>query len=331
MAGRPERSRSADESPPGRGGVPSRTPLRIDILTTFPELFGDAPAGGGGGGALNSSIPARARQAGVVSWHATNIRDFAGDKHAKTDDRPFGGGPGMVMKCQPLYDAVMAVEALDARYATRILLTPQGRPLTQQIVEMLAQKPRLLLLCGHYEGIDERVIEKLDPLEISIGDYVLSGGELAAMVLIDAVVRLLPGALGHEESASLDSFCPVGPMCARLLDCAHYTRPRVWEGVEVPEVLLSGDHAAVDRWRHQQRLERTRARRPDLLAPTSPDTTEHASNSATIKALSAAVPPRAPSAPAPSAKAPAPASRAQRVRRVKGKKSGKIDPDASER
>lgn len=239
---------------------PASELLRIDVLTTFPELFGEGP-----GCALNSSIPARARAAGLVSWHATNIRAFAANRHEKTDDRPFGGGPGMVMMCQPLYDAVRSVEALDPRFATRVLLTPQGRPLTQDVVEALARKPRLLLIAGHYEGIDERVIEALQPLELSLGDYVLSGGELAAMVLIDAVVRLLPGALGHDDSAALDSFSPIGPNCARLLDCPHYTRPRVWMGRAVPEVLLSGDHAAVEAWRHQQRLERTRQRRPDLL------------------------------------------------------------------
>ncbi|HMN40770.1 MAG TPA: tRNA (guanosine(37)-N1)-methyltransferase TrmD [Phycisphaerales bacterium] len=248
-------------------------PIRFDILTTFPEMFADTP-----GCALNHSIPARARAAGLVEWHATNIRDFAGGKHAKTDDRPFGGGPGMVMMCQPVYDAVLAVEARDQRPATRILLTPQGRPLTQPLVEDLAAKPRLLLIAGHYEGLDERVIDTLAPLEVSIGDYVLSGGELAAMVLMDAVIRLLPGALGHEDSASQDSFgkIEVGgqgtgknktePTTARLLDCPHYTKPREWMGMPVPDILLSGDHGQIEKWRTQQRLQRTRDRRPDLLA-----------------------------------------------------------------
>ncbi|GAB5496278.1 MAG: tRNA (guanosine(37)-N1)-methyltransferase TrmD [Phycisphaerales bacterium] len=257
--------------------------MRFDILTTFPEMFThEAP------GALGISIPARARAAGLVDWHATNIRDHAGNKHDKTDRRPFGGGPGMVMSCQPVWDAVQAAEALDERPATRILLTPQGKTLDQQLVEELATMPRLLMICGHYEGIDERVIEKLDPIEISIGDYILSGGEMAALVLMDAIIRLIPGALGDSESAIQDSFAeppmtdaegksidpklhakwcrelgiPEGP---RLLDCPHYTRPRVWEGVEVPEVLLSGDHLAVARWRLEQMALRTRARRPDLL------------------------------------------------------------------
>jgi tRNA (guanine37-N1)-methyltransferase len=175
----------------------------------------------------------------------------------------------MVMLCQPLWDAVHAVEAADPRPAMRVLLTPQGRPLTQALVEELAGKPRLLLIAGHYEGIDERVIEALQPLEVSIGDYVLSGGELAAMVLIDAVARLLPGALGHEDSAAQDSFSPAAGLADRLLDCPHYTKPREWMGRSVPEVLLSGDHGAIARWRLEQRLSRTRARRPDLFEPSN--------------------------------------------------------------
>jgi len=259
--------------------------MRIDVLTTFPEMFAGEPPG-----ALGVSIPARARRAGLVDWHAHNIRDWSRDAHAKTDDRPFGGGPGMVMMCQPLWDAVRAVEAMDAREPTRVLLTPQGERLTQERVESLARRRRLLLIAGHYEGIDERVVERLEPIEVSIGDYVLSGGELAAMVLIDAVMRLVPGVLGDDESARQDSFGPV-PLTdpnqtpidekvrarwlgelgvredARLLDCPHYTRPRNWEGMEVPEVLLSGDHLAVARWRLERMVRRTRDRRPDLLGP----------------------------------------------------------------
>lgn len=266
-------------------------PLRIDILTTFPEMFApDAPA------ALGVSIPARARRAGLVEWHATDIRAHAADKHQKTDDRPFGGGPGMVMMCQPLWDAARAAEALDPRRVRRILLTPQGRPLAQPLVEELAREQRLLLIAGHYEGIDERVIEALAPDEVSLGDYVLSGGELAAMVLIDAVIRLLPGALGDDQSTHDESFSLSGPardpsppsphasdsarqsesaqvpgppasQPIRLLDCPQYTRPREWMGRAVPEVLLSGDHGRVARWRVQQRIARTRQRRPDLLPP----------------------------------------------------------------
>lgn len=233
-------------------------PLRIDILTIFPELFEPV---------LSVSIPGRARAAGLVDWHTTDIRSYTTDRHAKVDDRPFGGGPGMVMMCQPLWDAVQAVEAADDRPPVRILLTPQGQPLTQGLVEHFAAQPRLLLIAGHYEGIDERVIERLAPTEISIGDYVLSGGELPALVLIDAVIRLLPGALGDDASALEDSFSPEPASGQRLLDCPHYTRPREWGGVEVPEVLLSGDHARIARWRHEQRLARTRERRPDILPP----------------------------------------------------------------
>ncbi len=236
--------------------------LRIDILTLFPGLFEPV---------LGESITGRARAAGLVEWHATNIRDFADNKHNKVDDRPFGGGPGMVMMCQPVWDAVAAVEARDPRTATRILLTPQGRPLTQPLVEDLATRERLLLIAGHYEGLDERVVEELAPIEVSIGDFVLSGGEIPALALIDAVVRLLPGALGHEDSAAEDSFMPVGQGGERLLDCPHYTRPREWRGKPVPEVLMSGDHGKVDRWRLDQKLSRTRERRPDLLPPASPD------------------------------------------------------------
>ncbi len=239
-------------------------PLRIDILTTFPEMFSpDPPA------ALGVSIPARARKAGLVEWHASDIRGYATSKHQKTDDRPFGGGPGMVMMCQPLWDAVVAVEGMDPRPATRVLMTPQGRPLKQNLLEELVARPRLLIIAGHYEGIDERVVQKLEPLEISLGDYVLSGGELAAMVLMDALIRLIPGVLGHEESAFSDSFSavPAGPAGEplRLLDCPHYTRPREWMGMAVPDVLVSGNHQDVARWRLERMLERTRQRRPDLL------------------------------------------------------------------
>ncbi|HVZ93662.1 MAG TPA: tRNA (guanosine(37)-N1)-methyltransferase TrmD [Phycisphaerales bacterium] len=231
-------------------------PTRFDILTLFPEVFEPV---------LGSSITGRARASGLVEWNITDIRRYADNKHHKVDDRPFGGGPGMVMMCQPLWDCVMAVEAMDDRPTSRVLLTPQGERLSQPIVEELSKLPRLLLIAGHYEGIDERVIERLSPREISVGDFVLSGGEIPALALVDAVVRLLPGALGDEGSAAEDSFSPRGAAGQRLLDCPHYTRPRVWEGMEVPEVLVSGDHAKVDDWRMKQMLERTTQRRPDLL------------------------------------------------------------------
>ncbi len=230
--------------------------MRIDILTLFPEMF---PC------VLNASILGRAAQSGCVQIHIHNIRDWADNKHAKVDDRPFGGGPGMVMMCQPLHDSVMAVEGKDNRPATRLLLSPQGQPLDQRRVEELASKPRLLMIAGHYEGVDQRVIDELQPLELSIGDYVLSGGELPAMVLIDAVVRLIPGVLGHEDSAAQDSFAARGPEGKRLLDCPHYTRPRQWRGRDVPDVLLNGDHQAIEQWRMKEMLERTQAKRPDLI------------------------------------------------------------------
>ncbi|MDP7574697.1 MAG: tRNA (guanosine(37)-N1)-methyltransferase TrmD [Phycisphaerales bacterium] len=235
--------------------------MRIDILTLFPAMFE---------GPLNASILGRAREAELVEAHVHDIRDWSTDKHNKVDDRPFGGGPGMVMMCQPLHDAVLAVENMDTRPAQRILLTPQGERTTQTTVETLATQERLLLIAGHYEGIDERVIEALAPLELSIGDYVLSGGELPALVLVDAITRLLPGALGHEDSAAEDSFSVTDEYGHPLLDTPHYTRPREWEGTEVPEVLLSGDHGAIARWRHEQRVSRTTERRPDLR--TSPET-----------------------------------------------------------
>ncbi len=242
------------------------SPLRIDVLTLFPEMFP---------GVLGSSILKRAAEPithpadltnvrePVVSYHVTNLRDYADNKHQKVDQPSFGGGPGMVIQCQPVWDAVQAVEAMDPRPTTRILLTPQGEPLTQPIVEQLAELPRLLMIAGHYEGIDERVIQKLAPIrEISVGDYVLSGGELPAMTLIDAVVRLLPGTLGHQDSAHHDSFSPGSQ---RLLDHPHYTRPRTWEGIDAPEVLLSGDHAKIEAWRKEEARKRTEERRPDLL------------------------------------------------------------------
>lgn len=223
--------------------------MRIDILTLFPEMF--API-------LGTSIPKRAAEKGLVSYHLTNIRDFAEDAHKSVDDRPFGGGPGMVMMCPTMFAAVEATEAQDPRPATRILLSPQGRLLDQSLVVELAARERLLLIAGHYEGFDERIIESLQPLEVSIGDYVLSGGELAAMVIIDAIVRLLPGVLGHEQGAEDESFAQ------GLLEFPQYTRPREFRGMGIPDILLSGNHAAIADWRQEQRQLRTKQRRPDL-------------------------------------------------------------------
>jgi tRNA (guanine37-N1)-methyltransferase len=223
--------------------------MRIDILTLFPEMFGSF---------LGTSIPKRAAEKGLVEYRLTNFRDFATDAHQSVDDKPFGGGPGMVMMCQTVYDAVEAVEQQDPRPATRILLTPQGQRFDQRMAEDFAARDRLLLIAGRYEGFDERISEGLKPTEVSIGDYVLSGGELAAMCVIDAVVRLLPGALGAEDGAADETFAD------GLIEHPQYTRPRDFRGMQVPDILLSGNHAAIAKWRLEQRKMRTRARRPDL-------------------------------------------------------------------
>jgi tRNA (guanine37-N1)-methyltransferase len=224
-------------------------PLRIDILTLFPEMFGPF---------LGTSIPKRAADKQKVSYHLTNVRDFATDAHQSVDDKPFGGGPGMVMMAPVVTDAVAAIEAQDPRPATRVLLSPQGRVFDQRTAETLATRERLLLIAGRYEGFDERIIDGLRPVELSVGDYVLSGGELAAMVVIDAVVRLIPGVLGAEGGAADESFAD------GLLEHPQYTRPREYNGMAVPEILLSGDHGAIARWRLEQRKRRTEQRRPDL-------------------------------------------------------------------
>ena len=224
--------------------------MRIDVLTLFPEVM--LPY-------LSASILGRAQAAGLVDVHVHQLRDFSTDPHHKVDDRPFGGGPGMVLMCQPVYDAVGAVEALDSRKALRILLTPQGRLFDQPAAARLAACERMLLICGHYEGFDERIVELLNPEEVSIGNFVLTGGELAALVVIDSVVRLLPGALGHEQAADCESFRD------GLLDYPQYTRPREFRGLTVPEVLRSGNHAEIGAWRQAQAVARTRQRRPDLV------------------------------------------------------------------
>src|SRR4051812_36881291 len=223
--------------------------LRVDILTLFPEMFGPV---------LGSSILKRAAEKEIVEYCLTQLRDFATDAHKSVDDKPFGGGPGMVMMAPVVFDAVAAIEQMDPRPATRILLSPQGRRFDQALAQELSRHPRLLLIAGHYEGFDERITEGLRPLELSIGDYVLTGGELPAMVVIDAVVRLLPGALGAEDGAADETFAD------GLLEHPQYTRPREFRGSAVPEILLSGNHAAIAKWRLEQRKVRTRQRRPDL-------------------------------------------------------------------
>jgi len=222
---------------------------RIDIVTLFPDWIDSLAQLGLTGRAIKD------RKVELRCW---NPRDYAQGVHRSVDDRPYGGGPGMVMRPEPLAQAIEAARGDDARVRVGCL-SPQGRRLDQAGVQELAERDRLLLVCGRYEGIDERVMECLVDEEWSIGDFVLSGGEPAAAVMIDAVVRLLPGVLGHELSAVQDSFSD------GLLDCPHYTRPETWRGRNVPAVLLSGDHARIERWRRAQAIERTRSRRPDLL------------------------------------------------------------------
>jgi tRNA (guanine37-N1)-methyltransferase len=227
--------------------------MRFDVLTLFPGIFD---------GYLGQSLLKLAIERGLVDVRLHNIRDWAHDRHHTVDDRPFGGGPGMVLKVEPVVECVEAVRRLGPDAGHLVMLTPQGRRLEQPIVEELAAKNRLLLLCGRYEGFDERVREILEPDEISIGDYILGGGEVAALVVIDAVARLVPGVLGDEESNRQDSFSGD----SRLLEFAQYTRPREYRGLSVPEVLLSGNHDEIARWRDEQSARRTQAQRADLWA-----------------------------------------------------------------
>lgn len=222
--------------------------MRLSLITLFPEMFS----------ALDHSITGRAKTKGLINVETINPRDHADNKHRRIDDEPYGGGPGMVMQAPPLVAAI--AQAKKTNTGNVVYLSPQGRRLTQTDIQQFAQRDDLILLCGRYEGIDERVLTHHVDDEVSIGDYVLSGGELAAMVLIDAITRLLPGALGDPESAQQDSFCN------GLLDHPHYTRPEEFEGNAVPEVLRSGDHQRIARWRLQQALGNTAVKRPDLLA-----------------------------------------------------------------
>jgi tRNA (guanine37-N1)-methyltransferase len=230
--------------------------VKIDVLTIFPEFFTQV---------FDFGIIRRARLAGIVEISVHDIREFAVDKHKMTDDRPFGGGDGMVMKPEPIFAAVEHLLGTSDRKAypsgTKVLmLSPQGKPLNQATTSELANRSdRLVLICGRYEGVDERVNETLVTDEISIGDYVLSGGEPAAVVVTDAIVRLLPEALGSETSAENDSFSD------GLLDCPHYTRPAEFRGMKVPDVLLNGNHAEIEKWRYEKALEKTKRNRPDLL------------------------------------------------------------------
>lgn len=222
--------------------------MRFDVVTLFPEMME----------ALAAGVIGRAQQQDLIHLHCWNPRDYTHDVHKTVDDRPYGGGPGMVMKIEPLADAINAARTQNPSAKT-VYLSPQGQPLNQQTAKQLSAEEGLILICGRYEGIDERLLNKQVDLEISIGDYVLSGGELPAMVLIDAVSRLIPGVLGHADSAEQDSFTN------GLLDCPHYTRPEILDGEQVPGVLLSGNHAEIEKWRLQQSLVRTRERRPELF------------------------------------------------------------------
>lgn len=222
--------------------------MKIDVLSLFPEMFS---------GVFDQSILKKAQGEGNVSFRVTDFREFTENKHKKVDDYPYGGGEGMVLMPQPIFDAV---ETLSSDQKPRIvLLSPQGEPYSQKKAQEFAKEPHLMFICGHYEGYDERIREQLADDEISIGDYVLTGGELAAMVVIDSVVRLLPGVLGNEQSHQNDSFSD------GLLEYPHYTRPAEFRGLKVPDVLLSGHHGRIEEWRHCQSLKRTAQRRPDLL------------------------------------------------------------------
>jgi tRNA (guanine37-N1)-methyltransferase len=225
--------------------------MRIDIISIFPKMFGPV---------LNESIIKRAQNKGKVKIYLHDLRDFTSDKHRKLDDRPFGGGSGMVLGAEPIFNAVESITShVAGRTPHVILLCPQGKQLNQKLSGRLTKYKHLILICGHYEGVDERVRKYLVDEEISIGDYVLTGGELPAMVLVDAVVRLLPGVLGDRNSLNFESFE------SNLLEYPHYTRPAKFRGMSVPRILLSGDHKQIEIWRKQQALKRTKQRRPDLL------------------------------------------------------------------
>ncbi len=224
--------------------------MRIDIITILPEVFEPV---------LDASIVGRARSSGALEVAVHDLRDWTTDRHRTTDDYPFGGGPGMVMKPEPVIHALRDVREQSAAEPTVIVLSPQGRRLDQGLVKELAALPRLILVCGRYEGFDERILSHAD-MELSVGDYVLTGGELPALIVVDAVARLQPGVLGHEDSAVDESFS-VG-----LLEYPQYTRPASFEGMDVPEVLTSGDHARIARWRRTESIRRTAERRPDLIA-----------------------------------------------------------------
>ena len=224
--------------------------MNFHILTLFPEMITDT---------LSASIIGRASQNNSISIDTVNIRDYTNDKHGSVDDYPYGGGAGMLMQAQPIYDAYKSIEEKIGHKPRTVYLSPQGKTFNQKIAHELSIEEDLVLLCGHYEGVDERVLDKIDAELISIGDYVLTGGELAAMVIVDSVSRLVPGVLHNDESSEDESFEN------SLLEYPQYSRPYEWDGMKVPDILLSGDHKKVDEWRHEKSLERTLENRPDLL------------------------------------------------------------------
>jgi tRNA (guanine37-N1)-methyltransferase len=225
--------------------------MRFDVLTIFPNLFDSY---------LQQSLLKKAIDAGLVEIQTWNFRDWAPGKHQSVDEPPYGGGPGMLIRCEPVFDCVEHVQAQGTAPGRLIVLTPAGRRLDQELVTELSQEKRLLLLCGRYEGFDHRIIEGLQPLEVSVGDFICNGGEVPAMLIIDSVIRLIPGVLGDETSAKYDSFSH-----SQLLEYPQYTRPREYRGMTVPDVLLSGNHQEIAKWRAEQSLKRTQERRADLL------------------------------------------------------------------
>ncbi len=226
--------------------------MRFDILTMFPDMFP---------GYMSQSLLNKAIERSLVEINVHNMRDWAEDKHSKLDDRPFGGGPGMILMVEPIVRAVREIETMSETRGRTIMLTPAGRRLDQRFVEELAVEPRLTLLCGRYEGFDQRIADILEPTEVSIGDYILNGGEVASMVLVDSLVRMVPGVLGDENSSIDDSFSRGN----RMLEYPQYTRPREFEGHSVPDVLLGGNHEQIQKWRDAKSLENTLKRRSDLL------------------------------------------------------------------
>lgn len=222
--------------------------MRFDVITLFPEMIETY---------CSTSIIGRAKKQDIINVNTINPRDFTSDKHKTVDDTPYGGGAGMVLICNPVFSAVESVKKLDN--SVTVLLTPQGKPFNQEIAEEFSLKDQLIMICGHYEGFDERIREGIDLIEISIGDFVLTGGELASLCIIDSVTRLLSGALGKDESSSEDTFS------SGLLEYPHYTRPPEFRGMKVPEILLSGNHQEIARWRRKQAIKRTFEKRPDLF------------------------------------------------------------------